>query len=668
MSSYRSKRRRIIKDVQSTINSLSKISPEVLVTPLRSVPSYKYDFSLGNSNIHSLENVVSPSIELTPSSASSQVSLKHALSHWAISFNISHNALDSLLPVLNNHLPDNEILPVCAKTLLHTPRKITVTSIKGGKFSYFGIKDQILRVSCSSFRNECKYPILKTFVNLNDSNDLLSITVSTDGFPVCKSSNTQMWPILFTIDQVKNMSPVLAGLFCGESKPCCVKEFLKPFIEEVRDLELNGLTVDSVKYRFRISAIIADAPARSFIKGCKGHNGYHSCERCIDEGEYNGRIIYSVKSSTLRSDESFRAKLDIDHHVYDSPLAILNVGLVSQVVIDSMHCFYLGIMRKLLNIWISGPIKNRMQSKKVFEISDYLCRISKHVPYEFNRKPRSLKDINRFKATEFRQLLLYTAPMAFRGILSDEAYIHFLKLHSAVYILLSNNAHVDEWNNLAKSLLEKFVSDMKNIYGATQIVYNVHSLLHISDDAKLFGSLDNVSAFPFENHLQFLKKQVRGKKLQLEQIVKRVEEARNSDYLQSKSARCKNYVQGKNKVIRRYFLEKFSIGTKFGDNCFLDGEMNIVLVKSITIDDIGKPNFICQKILTRNTVGMYPIKSSKLCMYKLSLNLSNDFVLNSNLLFMKCVLLPYRLDSSCYYCIPMLNNYINPSRNGVLLT
>jgi len=117
----------------------------------------------------------------------------------------------------------------------------------------------------------------------------------------------------------------------------------------------SGIEINGIHYNFRVSCLIADAPARSFVKGCKNHNAYHSCERCVDEGEWDRRVFYSNKPSLLRTDESFRNKIDCDHHIYESPLEGIQLGLVGQVVLDYMHCICLGVMKKLLFIWLGGP-------------------------------------------------------------------------------------------------------------------------------------------------------------------------------------------------------------------------------------------------------------------------------------------------------------------------
>lgn len=56
------------------------------------------------------------------------------------------------------------------------------------------------------------------------------------------------------------------------------------------------------------------------------------------------------------------------------------------------------------------------------------------------------------------------------------------------------------------------------------MVYNVHMRCHLTDDARKYGALDSVSAFPFETFLGTLKRLVRSPNKTLQQIHRRMSE------------------------------------------------------------------------------------------------------------------------------------------------
>ena len=102
------------------------------------------------------------------------------------------------------------------------------------------------------------------------------------------------------------------------------------------------------------------------------------------------------------------------------------------------------------------------------------------------------------------------------------------------------------------------------------LVYNVHSLSHISDDALKYGFLDNVSAFPFENAMQRLLKFKRGKNnFHLKQIFNQIHERNISIGLCSSQS-------GTNP---KFNYCNVAVSSKPGENCFLtvNGETIIVI-------------------------------------------------------------------------------------------
>lgn len=75
-------------------------------------------------------------------------------------------------------------------------------------------------------------------------------------------------------------------------------------------------------------------------------------------------------------------------------------------------------------------------------------------------------------------------------------------------------------------LLRQFIVTLKRLYGKSYISHNIHALCHQAKDAKKYESLENISAFPFENFMQPLKRDVRTGVKPLQQLIRRYEERR----------------------------------------------------------------------------------------------------------------------------------------------
>lgn len=113
----------------------------------------------------------------------------------------------------------------------------------------------------------------------------------------------------------------------------------------------------------------------------------------------------------------------------------------------------------------------------------------------------------------------------FKDILSLDIYNTFLTIHVATSILSSSSlSFITSYIDYAQELIEHFVKTFKIIYGA----HYVHSLLHITEDVKLFGSLGAFSTFKFLNYMTQIKKLIRQSNLPLSQIARRLVEANNT--------------------------------------------------------------------------------------------------------------------------------------------
>lgn len=83
-------------------------------------------------------------------------------------------------------------------------------------------------------------------------------------------------------------------------------------------------------------------------------------------------------------------------------LTVIPKGAVSKVPLDNMHLVLLGVMRKLILLSLKGSYKVKLSDSEIDKISTYLMELRKGQPSDFSRKPRSLRDIKFWKATEFR--------------------------------------------------------------------------------------------------------------------------------------------------------------------------------------------------------------------------------------------------------------------------
>jgi hypothetical protein len=278
---------------------------------------------------------------------------------------------------------------------------------------------------------------------------------------------------------------LLIACFYGAGKPDAYL-FLNDFIAEVN--KLKTVSLQGKEFLLSISLFIADLPAKAFIKQTKGHTGFNSCNFCTVKGKSGRSVYFTPTDSILRTDDSFRRQQDSLHHLSTSPLIALNIDLVSDLPIDYMHCSCLGVTKRMLMFLIqSRPhAKGRIHSSEVKRVSNNLVHFGKDIPAEFSRKPRALTYIKRFKATEFRQILLYTSLVIFTKL--PKVFVLFKTLLVAHYILLDFNLATQSMLvDYAASLLNYFIRMSSKHFGKEFVSMNVHSLLHMP--AQVFVSL-----------------------------------------------------------------------------------------------------------------------------------------------------------------------------------
>ncbi|KAG1713953.1 hypothetical protein GQR58_002021 [Nymphon striatum] len=538
----------------------------------------------------------------------------------------------------NSHIQDlvNDAMRNRKKKLhLMTNTKYTVKELAGGLYHHFGILPSIEKT-------------LRRFTTSIIDGSCLKLQINIDGLPLFKSSNVQLWPILGLIMSVKMKEPVVIGVYSGNKKPSSSIEYLDEFVKDVKTLEA-GFTFEGKQLSLQLSSVICDTPARSFVKNIKSHNGYYGCDKCSQSGLYiNHRMTYPDNDSLLWTDESFLSDLAEDHRApnWTNPFPGITVGFISQFPVDYMHLVCLGVVRRLLNIWLKGKLKTRLTNRLVDQLSTALVQLRSHIPSEFARKPRSVREVDRWKATEFRQFLLYTGPVVLSSIVDEPVYQNFMLLSAGISILICPSLSVI-YADYAMSLLKDFVMHYGQIYGKDLIVYNVHGIIHLAEDVKRHGHLDKYSSFPYENHLQKLKKMVRKPKYPLAQIIRRLSEKESATKPTTpctnfKKEHCKGPVPVELNALKQFEemqTENFVIKLTKGDNIFLIGDYVCVIINIVQCTDFVY--VVYQPYQRKTDFFEYPFKSTFLGICAVS-GLDTEYCYSKiSDISCKCVGLPY---------------------------
>jgi len=475
--------------------------------------------SCSNSGESSDESIHEPYFQ-TSHENESPTGIKHFLKNWAIKHNVTEVCLSDLLVGLKNNVDGLDKLPSDARTLLKTNIVFEKSVVEPGSYIHFGLEMQLIR-------------LISNIPSVNNIQDL-KLLLNVDGLPLFKSSAGQVYPILITIMNVPQLKNIVfpVGIYYGMQKPNNIFDFLNPFIDELVDLMKRGIIIElGNKVSVKLIGLCCDAPAKKDLLGIKGHGGYNSCTKCTVHGRtIERRRTFTDLDCPMRTNNDFINWVDVNFRQSDTPLVrIPDFDFVKSIILDYMHLVCLGVMRTMLLIWCNGDLPHKLSRKLIQVVSDFMTNNRRSLPMEFVRQPRDLKYLLRFKATEYRSFLLYLGPVALKGVLTDEKYNNFLTLHVAISILLNpKSCQMPDLTEYARSLLRHFVQNFMNLYGKMFITHNFHGLIHLTDDVQYFGTildsitLDTISAFPFENYLQTIKKMIKGNNKPLEQIGKRL--------------------------------------------------------------------------------------------------------------------------------------------------
>lgn len=451
---------------------------------------------LNPTNLYVEEDVSSTSFEsvtsvTTEEGSNQRFSLRLALINDLKDFWLETKQTSASMAVLLKKLrPHFPTLPLDPRTLLPVEEEASSFSIKSvspGAYLHFGVRRGLEAI----------------LLEMNEDKNVIRIILHIDGVNIFKSAMKVFWPILVAINGVDG-STFIAGIYFGESKPDSVGQFLDDTITEIQELLGSGISTANCKTSVQISHCACDSIARAYIKNIKSPTGFYACDRCVQRGEtVNKGRRFLDHSARRRTDQSFRLKEYVEHHRGDSPfLKITDMDLVFDFPNDYMHSVCEGIVPKILELLREAGGQFRLSAYCLSQMNSDIFDSRKCVTNDFQRRPRSLNHLSKWKATEHRLFCLYFGHSIVTKYNSTVGLL--LRRLGVILRILCHPKLSKTMNGYCLRLTNFFLESCRVHFGESFITLTVHSLIHLVEDCRLRGSADTFSSFQFENFLQYV--------------------------------------------------------------------------------------------------------------------------------------------------------------------
>lgn len=389
--------------------------------------------------------------------------------------------------------------------------------------------------------------------NINTGCKYITCTFNSDGSPISNDGRTTITPIYLLINELecktRARNLVLAGLWYGKTKPR-MDIFLMPFVEQMNELRNKGFTIvnrlgEKILYKVLCLCCCVDTIARGPMQGIKMPNGYYCCSWCQVKGEYvddtNVKYPYTDPEPLSRTERNFRVCYEqfsngntdnTESHTLGvtsvSPLINLDsFSMIWGFCPDFMHLIPLGIVRRMLELWLSNPGEEYyIGTPTQIEIFDSLISKIK-APNLIKKDPVLLSMRRVMKSKELENWFLYYSVPVLKGFLPRKYFNHYKLLVEGVHILLQDEVTPDEINQSELLLLE-YVYKTQEYYGKYEMTYNMHQLLHLAESVRRLGALWCHTSYPFESAIGTLKIIIKSTRGVPHQIVRNIEVNRAS--------------------------------------------------------------------------------------------------------------------------------------------
>ncbi|KER19059.1 hypothetical protein T265_15679, partial [Opisthorchis viverrini] len=218
--------------------------------------------------------------------------------------------------------------------------------------------------------------------------------------------------------------------------------YLHDVVQELEDLLRLGVVVNDLHHQVVLDAISCDKRARSFVTRMRANNSYYGTP-------LPPKITFPYGQDVLQTDNSICR----DTRISQSLFFTLPTDFVRCFPIDYMLAVYLGVVRRLVSIFVKGDRPVRIGPAGLNRVDRMIRNLCARVPVEFLPKCREITLYKQWKATEFRQLLFYIDPIVFKVNIPHESYHNSIDLFISVYVLFHRRFSVSRLDYARQLLL-----------------------------------------------------------------------------------------------------------------------------------------------------------------------------------------------------------------------
>lgn len=374
----------------------------------------------------------------------------------------------------------------------------------------------------------------KMYKQIMASDDLISINFNVDGAPIFESSNTSVYPVLCTVNELspseKKNHIMMSSIWFGNGKPKDMNAYLTPFVNEAKKLLKDGFsyTYKDITYKKRVVTLmgICDSVARPLVQCCTQFNGEYGCGLCLHRGEsvekgrryarvypviddnFFGEGLRTHEQTMIHAEEKIKKnKKGIKRKsiLCDIP----DYNIVKNLDVEWMHCVPLGVVRQFANLFFdsSNSHEKFYFGDKINEVDSYISSLSP--TSDMSRTPRGMKDRVHMKAHEWVAFLLaYSLPIL-SMCLPTKHVKHWALLVDGISILTKKSIMPSEII-YADKCLKEFILGVESLYGENYMSFNLHLLAHLAPSVENWGPLFTHSAFIYEDFNQTIENSVKS--------------------------------------------------------------------------------------------------------------------------------------------------------------